>query len=343
MLGLEPVGQELSDILCCPTCRSSLEPVESGQRKYCPACGQTMSSANGVMSFGAQTGRSRKILASLPHELQAVHEQLTAYWAAQEAQTEYYGLLETLGAQDSADRRAAAAWLATADVVLDVGCGNGTNGMVLRDTQRYVGIDISRRALERAHQRLRYRPASLVQAPVWSLPFRDNSFDGVLCTYGLEHMVAPGQAIREMVRVLRREGCLVLVGPAWDFPFSVPPSTLSTTAGVRRIAWAAGRLFGQIAGLVRGDRGWAPKFVLKPEVFTLGYACDRDVCHVVTVYDTLRHLQRLNCTVEYAPTADAQYGGPIWSTAKSMLTHLPVWKYGGSEMFIVAKKIEGMH
>lgn len=48
------------------------------------------------------------------------------------------------------------------------------------------------------------------------LPFKDGVFDAVLCTEVLEHLHSPGRLLREMGRVLKRDGDLVITTPnAW--------------------------------------------------------------------------------------------------------------------------------
>jgi len=56
---------------------------------------------------------------------------------------------------------------------------------------------------------LPFRQADLSQA----LPFDDASFDCVTCIEGLEHLENPFQAVRELARVLRPGGALVLSMP----------------------------------------------------------------------------------------------------------------------------------
>jgi SAM-dependent methyltransferase len=59
-----------------------------------------------------------------------------------------------------------------------------------------------------------------VQADVTDLPFEDNSFDLILCTHVLEHVVDDRSAIAELYRVLRPGGIAVI---------QVPPSPLDET------------------------------------------------------------------------------------------------------------------
>lgn len=53
-------------------------------------------------------------------------------------------------------------------------------------------------------------PVSLVRGFAESLPFRDASFDQVLCHSAIDHFAEPDRCIREMARVLRPSGSLIL-------------------------------------------------------------------------------------------------------------------------------------
>lgn len=93
--------------------------------------------------------------------------------------------------------------------VLDVGCGRKPYRDFIPAT-RYVGVDIetpATRALAAADAYYDGR----------TLPFPDASFDGLLCTQVLEHVFEPEAFVRELARVLRSGGVLVLAVPfAWD-------------------------------------------------------------------------------------------------------------------------------
>ena len=93
--------------------------------------------------------------------------------------------------------------------VLDVGCGRKPYRAQVPAT-RYVGLEVDTpvtRALGAADAFYDGR----------TFPFPDASFDGVLCSQVLEHVFTPEEFLREIARVLRPGGRLVLAVPfAWD-------------------------------------------------------------------------------------------------------------------------------
>ncbi len=98
--------------------------------------------------------------------------------------------------------------------VLDVGCGPGYTtcalGRILAP-ERLVGVDLDAALLGEARGVLASRGvhAELVHADVRALPFEDESFD-LVCDFGtLFHIGRPGDALREIARVLRPHGVFV--------------------------------------------------------------------------------------------------------------------------------------
>jgi dolichol-phosphate mannosyltransferase len=90
--------------------------------------------------------------------------------------------------------------------ILDVGCGSSR---ILRDLKGAVGVDIS-------FPKLRYMSrygVPLVQASVFALPFADAAFETVVCSEVIEHVVGREAPLRELARVHRRGGTLVLGTP----------------------------------------------------------------------------------------------------------------------------------
>jgi SAM-dependent methyltransferase len=88
---------------------------------------------------------------------------------------------------------------------LEVGCGSG---LLQGFTDRYVGIDLSLSA-----RRFLHRP--FAQASATELPFADSTFDAAWSVWVLEHVTNPEQALREIRRVVK-DGGYILLRPAWD-------------------------------------------------------------------------------------------------------------------------------
>lgn len=99
--------------------------------------------------------------------------------------------------------------------LLDVGIGTGCNLPHYPDAVELVGIDLSRRMLERAQQRaaaLR-RPVHLAPMNLLQLDFPDDAFDTVVATFVLLCLPESLQtaALRELRRVCKPDGSILLL------------------------------------------------------------------------------------------------------------------------------------
>ncbi|WP_264021948.1 class I SAM-dependent methyltransferase [Mycolicibacterium pyrenivorans] len=97
--------------------------------------------------------------------------------------------------------------------VLEVAVGTGLNLEAYPAGITLTGIDWSDAMLDGARRRAAElgRTATLQQADAHALPFADASFDTVVCTFGLCAIPDHVKAIKEMTRVLRPGGKLILV------------------------------------------------------------------------------------------------------------------------------------
>lgn len=96
--------------------------------------------------------------------------------------------------------------------LLDVGCGAGSVADLARaGFQRVCGCDVSVHALRQARQR--GMAAVCVDLNAGMLPYQDGSFDCVTCLEVIEHVVDPLRLLRELHRVLRPQGRLVMTTP----------------------------------------------------------------------------------------------------------------------------------
>lgn len=102
--------------------------------------------------------------------------------------------------------------------VLDLGCGPGDGAQRVAETgAQAVGLDYSQGMLETA----RAVPglAGLARGDAGRLPFRDGAFDRIICTNSFHHYPQHLAALKEMRRVLKPGGVLVLVDPRKDHLF----------------------------------------------------------------------------------------------------------------------------
>ncbi len=129
-------------------------------------------------------------------------------WREQEMLRRFY----PPDAEGELERRFLAAierWFRPSDRVLDAGCGGGRLfAYDLRgQAARIVGVD--------TEPELAGNPN--IEEPVLgdlsALPFRDETFDLVICKHVLEHLEHPLAAFRELARILRPQGRLVILTP----------------------------------------------------------------------------------------------------------------------------------
>lgn len=133
-------------------------------------------------------------------------------YAAEQAHWWYRGLRLFLAAE-----LASVGFPGRRGTVLDAGCGTGGNLAWLGELgyRRLVGCDAAAEAVAYCRQR---GLAEVSRGDVNRLPYPDGAFDLVLCVDVLECAGAePETALRELGRVLKPGGYLLLVVAAFDF------------------------------------------------------------------------------------------------------------------------------
>ncbi|WP_281279221.1 demethylmenaquinone methyltransferase [Nocardia yunnanensis] len=102
--------------------------------------------------------------------------------------------------------------------VLDLAAGTGVSTVDLAKSGAWVlAADFSQGMLSAG----RHRNVPMVAADAMALPFADDSFDAVTIAYGLRNVADPDQGLREMLRVTKPGGRLVVAEfstPTWE-PF----------------------------------------------------------------------------------------------------------------------------
>ncbi len=106
------------------------------------------------------------------------------------------------------------------DLVLDAGCGEGRHCFgALERGARVVGLDLDRGSLDRGSGPLRARAREvgsvglMIHGNTFRLPFRDETFDRVICSEVMEHVHDWRGAARELARVVRPHGRVAVTIP----------------------------------------------------------------------------------------------------------------------------------
>ena len=102
--------------------------------------------------------------------------------------------------------------------ILDAGCGTGANLKTLAAYGRAEGVDISEQAVEFCRER---GLDSVKLGAVEDLPYPDSSFDLVTALDVIEHLDDDVAGLREIRRVLSRDGRVLLFVPAFMFLWGV--------------------------------------------------------------------------------------------------------------------------
>ncbi len=125
-------------------------------------------------------------------------------------------------AQRLLDKVDAPSWIAKylephlqdANAILSVGCGPGVflpEIAAMRPDAEVVGVDLSPERIEDAKSRLRgMRNARAQVGDAQALPFESDRFDFIFCRFLMEYLPDKPLALREMARVCRSGGTILL-------------------------------------------------------------------------------------------------------------------------------------
>jgi len=104
------------------------------------------------------------------------------------------------------------------DKILDAGCGIGLYGFeyALKNKVSVTGVDLSKDKIKNAEElkeSLRINNIKFLRGDLTNLDFEDESFDFVICSDVLEHIPNDQKAMKEIGRVLKKNGTLLLTFP----------------------------------------------------------------------------------------------------------------------------------
>jgi demethylmenaquinone methyltransferase/2-methoxy-6-polyprenyl-1,4-benzoquinol methylase len=168
--------------------------------------------------------------------------------------------------------------------VLDVCAGTGELAILCRERQRgegiVIGVDMNSAMLALAMQKQRLRGLSIgwLQADALGLPFADNSFDRVTIGFSTRNLADLMAALREMVRVLRPCGQLIILETGY-------PKNSIVRAGYQLFLLTFARAIG---------------FCLTGKLWPFTYLA-RSVRQFLTPQELIKRLREAKTDVQYVP------------------------------------------
>lgn len=128
--------------------------------------------------------------------------------------------------------------------ILEVGCGGGHVLSMFREAT-LTGVDVSGEMLEKAKKNLAGFDFDLRKGDIGEVGLPDHSFDGIVCTEVLEHVLDPDHVLKNIQRLIKPSGRVVITIPNDNLINDlkrvvkgvVRRSGLSTLPMFRRIGW----------------------------------------------------------------------------------------------------------
>jgi len=108
--------------------------------------------------------------------------------------------------------------------ILDVGCGTGEFAFGLSDHMKNAdihGVDISFDMAKIAKSKLKDHKVRFKVGDVEDLPYPDNTFNIITCSNSFHHYPNKKRALKEMHRVLKQDGHLMIVDGCRDVPWGL--------------------------------------------------------------------------------------------------------------------------
>ncbi len=96
--------------------------------------------------------------------------------------------------------------------LLDLAAGTGDSSLgLLKKGAHVVGLDLSFNMLNIAQAKIANPVFAVMQGSAYQMPFRDTSFDGLTCSFGIRNMHETPKALAEMFRVVKPGGRIVIL------------------------------------------------------------------------------------------------------------------------------------
>ncbi|MBX4212386.1 class I SAM-dependent methyltransferase [Candidatus Pacearchaeota archaeon] len=211
------------------------------------------------------------------------------------------------------------------DIILECGCGTGITTSILHQKRpRIIGTDFSESYIRQAKKRGNY----FKRMDVTNIRFKDSEFDLVCSADMIEHVPRLENALEEMTRVLKNNGYLVLQTPN----LSSNLISVNYRKTFRNVLNKLIRLWGD---LFSGKK----RTIENHELDVL--KGDKDAYTLMSPIWLTRYLKRKGYTIKYMTTYSLFFEPSRYTKAiLNVLSRMPITKYMGGRIIIVAQKNE---
>lgn len=182
--------------------------------------------------------------------------------------------------------------------ILDIGCGAGLSSKMLSETYEVTGVDHSKPFIEYAKSR--FKNITFKYEDARKLSFKDGSFDASMACGFIEHIEEVDVVLGEMVRVVRKNGLMILVSPSWFSPFRairgiIRPKGYETMGRNRlqMIGWLAKSVYYTVQKQIN------PKYIFRnPDIESEKLVGnDIDMVYIANQYDLKNAFEKRKCKV----------------------------------------------
>lgn len=115
---------------------------------------------------------------------------------------------------------------------LDLGCASGYMISQIASSfpgKQYMGVDVYDRAI--SHAKKKYKNIKFRVVDPKKLPFRNNTFNLIICYETIEHVEDPEKSLKELKRVLSKGGTLLLAMDSGSLLFRIIWTIWENTKG----------------------------------------------------------------------------------------------------------------
>lgn len=230
-------------------------------------------------------------------EIENLKTEMRHYYNTSDA---YYGKLSKETPPDFEDYFSLIDQFGKTGRLLEIGCGTGLSSYLLSQKgYQTVGIDISKMFLKELKNKEGPNLKLEVGDACDLYQFEDNSFDLVCMNGVIEHIPEVEKALKEMSRVVRPEGIIVITGPNLLSPFApvrfilrrVLRGTPIRTPFFDSVGGAALAILKRIAAIVKKRFSQDPEFSLRNPEFDAGG--DFDAVWQSSVIDLEKYFKRM--------------------------------------------------